>query len=186
MRELIEWFNRDYRHSTNHHPLIHMANFIVEFLKIHPFQDGNGRLSRVLTNLILLQAGYEYVPYVSHEKLIEESKADYYIALRKSQITFGTTEESVVAWVEYFIGILLEQAERAVTLLSGQEIEKLLSPQQLKVWVYLGEVEEATPGQISDATGVARATVSQAISRLTEMKKVERIGLGSTTRYRRL
>ncbi|MEK7603387.1 MAG: Fic family protein, partial [Patescibacteria group bacterium] len=42
MRELIEWFNRDYRHSTNHHPLIHMANFIVEFLKIHPFQDGNG------------------------------------------------------------------------------------------------------------------------------------------------
>jgi Fic family protein len=186
MQELVEWHNNDYRESTNHHPLIHIANFIVEFLKIHPFQDGNGRLSRVLTNLLLLRAGYEYAPYISHEKLIEDRKADYYIALRKSQITFGTKEESVVAWAEYFTGILLDQAERAVALLSGQEIEKLLSPQQLKVWVNLGEVDEATPGQISEATGVARATVSQAIARLTTMKKVERIGFGSTTRYRRL
>lgn len=186
MQELVEWLNLDYRLSTNHHPLIHIANFIVEFLKIHPFQDGNGRLSRVLTNLLLLRAGYEYAPYVSHEKLIEDKKADYYVALRKSQITFGTKEESVIAWVEYFTSILLQQAERAVALLSGQEIEKLLSPQQLKVWTYLSGVEEAMPGQISEATGVARATVSQAITRLVQMKKVERIGFGSTTRYRKL
>lgn len=185
-QELVEWFNRDYRLSTNHHPLIHIANFIVEFLKIHPFVDGNGRLSRTLTNLLLLQAGYEYVPYVSHEKLIEDRKADYYLALRKSQVTFGTKEESVVDWMEFFTDILLEQAEQAVALLSGQEIEKILSPQQLKVWLHLGEISEATPGQISDATGVARATVSQAIMRLMEMNRVERIGLGSTTRYRRM
>lgn len=186
MQELVEWLNMDYRLSTSHHPLIHIANFIVEFLKIHPFQDGNGRLSRILTNLLLLRAGYEYVPYVSHEKLIEDKKADYYVALRKSQTTFGTENEFIADWVEYFTNILLEQAERAVAILSGQEIEKLLSPQQLKVWTYLGDVDEVTPGQISEATGVARATVSQAIARLTEMKKVERIGFGSTTRYRKL
>jgi DNA-binding MarR family transcriptional regulator len=61
-----------------------------------------------------------------------------------------------------------------------------LSPQQLKVWAYLGEVEEATPGQIAERTGVARPTVSQALSRLMDMKRAERIGMGSTTRYRKL
>jgi len=105
---------------------------------------------------------------VSLEKLVEDSKGDYYVALRRSQTTFNTESESIVPWVEYFLGILLEQAMRAVKLLSAEDIETLLSPQQLKVWSYLGGVQEATPGQIADHTGVARPTVSQALSRLME------------------
>jgi Fic family protein len=184
-QELIAWAN-DALQAKESHPLIIIAGFVVEFLKIHPFQDGNGRLSRVLTNLLLLQTGYEYVPYVSHEKLIEDSKVDYYVALRKSQITFGTSSESITAWTEYFLGVLLNQAKQAIALLSAEDIEKLLSPQQLKVWGYLGAMQEATPGQIAEATGVARPTVSQALDRLLGMKRVERIGIGRTTRYRKL
>jgi len=185
MAELVAWV-RGGLESKQTHPLIVIGAFIVEFLKIHPFVDGNGRLSRILTNLLLLRAGYAYVPYVSHEKIIEDKKAEYYIALRKSQLTFGTDNESVTAWLDFFLGVLLDQAKQAVTLLEGEDIEKLLSPQQLKVWMYLNGINEVTPGVIAEATGVARATVSQALDRLLEMKKVERIGQGSTTRYRKL
>ena len=185
MQELIAWTNTTLE-SSESHPLIAIAAFVVEFLKIHPFLDGNGRLSRVLTNLLLLRAGYEYIPYVSFEKLIEDTKAEYYIALRKSQTTFGTKAESIGTWADYFLGVSLAQVKQAVALLSGQEIEKLLSPNQLKVWAYLDTVVEATPGQIAEATGVARPTVSQALARLTEMRQIERVGIGSTTRYRKL
>ena len=185
MQELIAWTQNALQAKENH-PLVVIGAFIVGFLKIHPFVDGNGRLSRVLTNLLLLQAGYAYTPYVSHEKLVEDSKGDYYVALRRSQKTFGTQSESIAPWIEYFLSISLEQAEHAMKLLTAEDIETLLSPQQLKVWGYLGEVQEATPGQIAERTGVARPTVSQALSRLMEMNRVERIGRGSTTRYRKL
>jgi Fic family protein len=185
MQELITW-TQNALQTKEQHPLIVIAAFVVGFLKIHPFLDGNGRMSRVLTNLLLLQAGYAYMPYVSHEKLVEDSKGEYYIALRRSQTTFGTKSESITPWVEYFLRVSLEQAQRAMKLLTAENIETLLSPQQLKVWSYLGEVEETTPGQIAEHTGVARPTVSQALSRLLEMNRVERIGRGSTTRYRKM
>ena len=184
-QELIAW-TQDALQAKENHPLVVIAAFIVGFLKVQPFLDGNGRLSRILTNLLLLQAGYVYVPYVSLEGLIESSKGDYYVALRRSQKTFGTESESIVPWVEYFLNVSLGQAEHAMKLLTAEDIETLLSPQQLKVWAYLGEAEEATPGQIAERTGVARPTVSQALSRLMEMKRVKRIGMGSTTRYRKL
>lgn len=185
MAELVSWAYSELGLGRNH-PLIIIGAFVVEFLRIHPFIDGNGRLSRIITNLLLLRAGYTYVPYVSHEKIIEGNKAEYYISLHRSQITFGTDHESVEDWLEFFLDVLLEQAKQSVVLLEGEDIGKLLSPQQLRVWMYLNETYEATPGVIAKGTGVARATVSQALGRLLEMKKVERIGQGSTTRYRKL
>lgn len=183
MQELVEWTQNAIA-GKKIHLLIIIANFIVEFLKIHPFQDGNGRMSRILTNLLMLQQGYEYVPYVSHEKLIEDNKAEYYVALRQSQKTFGTDAEDVSPWLEFFLNVSLTQAKEAIALISKERIEKLLSPKQLLVWKYLLTMEEATPGEIAKATGVARPTVSQAIDTLLRLKKVERIGQGRTTRYR--
>jgi len=78
--------------ENKYHPLLIIANFIIEFLAIHPFQDGNGRLSRVLANLLLLKSNYQYAPYVSHEKLIEDNKPEYYLSLRNSQKTFKTSK----------------------------------------------------------------------------------------------
>ena len=185
VQELVEQTN-EALHKHESHPLLVVANFVVEFLKIHPFLDGNGRLSRVLTNLLLLRAGYVYVPYVSHEKLVEDNKTDYYIALRQSQVTFGGADETIALWTAFFLKVLAEQAIRAVALLSAEEIERTLSPMQLRVWNFLGTTTEATPGEIAATTGVARPTVSQALSKLMKLKRVERLGLGRTTRYRKL
>lgn len=184
MLELVEW-TQGAISLKEIHPLLIIGNFLVEFLKIHPFQDGNGRLSRVLTNLLLLQFGYEYMPYVSHEKLIEDNKAEYYVALRKSQKTLKTENPSIIPWLEFFFNILLMQAKQATELLSKENIEKLLSPKQLSVWRYLSEISEATPGEISEKTKVARPTVSQALDILLRLKKIERIGQGRTTRYKK-
>ncbi|MBI4121788.1 MAG: Fic family protein [Parcubacteria group bacterium] len=185
MQELMDW-TRAAMTNKETHPLLVIANFLVEFLAIHPFQDGNGRLSRVLTNLLMLKAGYAYMPYVSHEKLVEDNKADYYVALRRSQLTLKGPKADIVPWLEFFFGVLFAQAQAAIDLLSHESIEKILSPNQVLVWEYLNASAEATPGGIVKATGVARSTVSQAIEVLLRLKKVERIGLGRTTRYRKV
>lgn len=185
MQELVEWTQQALK-QQDLHPLIVIANFLVEFLAIHPFQDGNGRLARVLTNLLMLKSGYVYVPYVSHEKLIEDNKAEYYVTLRKSQATFKTKREDITPWLEFSLTISLAQARQAIDLLSRENIEKLLSPKQLAVWKHLEQVAEATPAEIAQATGVARPTVSQALDVLLRLKKVERMGQGRTTRYRKV
>ena len=184
MQELVEWTAWALDESE-YHPLLIIGNFLLTFLAIHPFQDGNGRLSRILTNLLLLKMGYAYVPYVSHEKLVEDSKAEYYVALRKSQLTLGTEHEDIEPWLEFFLTVSLEQARQAIELLSHENIEKILSPKQLAVWRYLQTAEEATAGDVAKATGVARPTVSQAINVLLRLKKIERVGQGRTTRYRK-
>jgi Fic family protein len=185
MHDLVNWTKEAFAEEKTH-PLIIIANFIIEFLKIHPFQDGNGRLSRILTNLLMLHYGYEYVPYVSHEKLVENNKAEYYVALRQSQKTFKTGKDDISTWLQFFLNVSLTQAKEAIALLSKENVEKLLSPKQLLVWQYLLTVSEATPGDISKMTAVARPTVSQAINILLRFKKVERIGQGRTTRYKKL
>src|SRR3989339_170204 len=185
MQELVEWTAWALDES-DYHPLLIVGNFLVEFLAIHPFQDGNGRLSRILTNLLLLKAGYAYVPYVSHEKLVEDNKTDYYLALRRSQKTLNATKPDIEAWLEFFLTVCLEQAGQAIDLLSHENIEKILSPKQLAVWRYLETIDEATAGDIAKKTGVARPTVSQAIDVLLRLKKIERIGQGRTTRYRKV
>jgi len=185
MLELAGW-TIDALENKTYHPLLTIGNFLVEFLNIHPFLDGNGRISRVLTNLLLLKNGYEYMPYVSHEKLVEDNKPEYYIALRRSQKTIKKTNEDITPWLNFFLDIFLEQSKRAVELLSKENIEKLLSPKQLAVWKYLITVPEATPAEISKQAKVARPTINQALDKLLRLKKIERIGLGRTTRYKKI
>src|SRR3989344_1643229 len=185
MQEAVGWTQKALA-EKKYHPLIIIGNFLVEFLNIHPFQDGNGRLSRVLTNLLLLKEGYLYVPYVSHEKLVEDNKPDYYMALRKSQKTFKTGHEDITPWLDFFLTIFLKQSEMAIDLLSKENVEKLFTRKQLAVWEYLQKVDVATPREISEQTEVAYPTVRQSIDKLLRLKKVERVGLGRTTSYKKL
>lgn len=185
MQELVEW-TREALTKKKYHPLFVIGNFLVEFLSIHPFQDGNGRLSRILTNLLLLKEGYLYVPYISHEKLIEDNKPDYYMALRRSQKTFKTDHKDITPWLNFFLSIFLKQSKMAVELLSEENIEKILSNKQLIVWQYLQTVDEVAPGKIAKKIKIARPTINQALDKLLRLKKVERIGLGRSTRYRKL
>ena len=183
MQEIVEW-TQTALIEKKYHPLLIIGNFLVEFLKIHPFTDGNGRLSRILTNLLLLQQGFVYMPYISHEKLVEDNKPEYYVALRQSQKTFGTDKENITPWLRFLFTILAEQSKRAVELLSHEQTEKLLSPQQEIVWKYIQEIREATPITISNATKVPRPTINQVLTKLLKLKKIERIGSGRGTRYR--
>ena len=183
MQELVEWTIKATK-EQKYHPLLIIANFVVEFLKIHPFRDGNGRISRILTNLLMLQAGYFYMPYVSHEKLVEEKKQEYYVALRKTQITFKSEKPNIAPWLTFFLNIILDQSKQAVELLNADNVEKTLSGKQLSVLEYLQKVKEATPGDIATNTKVARPTVNQVLEKLISIKKIERIGMGRSTRYR--
>ena len=185
MQELVETTKNELK-SRHWHPLLVIGNFLVIFLNIHPFQDGNGRISRVLTNLLLLKEGYAYMPYVSHEKLVEDNKPDYYLSLRKSQQSLRTERPNIVPWLDFFLSIVLKQSETAISLLSQENIDRILSPKQIVVWQYLQTVSEATPGEIARQTMVARPTVSQVLARLMLLKKVERIGMGRTTRYKKI
>lgn len=183
MQELVEWTEKTLKEKS-YHPILTIGNFLVEFLQIHPFHDGNGRLSRIITNLLLLKKGYLYIPYISHEKLIEDNKPDYYLALRNSQKTFNTPKEDITSWLQFFVKIILLQAQMAVNLLTEEVMEKTLSPIQLAVWEYLQKVKQASPLEIANNTKVARPTINQVLNKLLKLKKVERIGLGRSTQYR--
>lgn len=190
MNELVLW-TVDAFEKERFHPLLIIANFIIEFLKIHPFEDGNGRLSRALTNLLLLRSGYPFVEYVSHEQIIEQRKDQYYLALRASQQTFRTQQnpegeqETVAPWLNFFLSVVKEQAVKSLALVEESAHDDTLSPKQSEVLRYFSEVTEASPSEIAAATGVLLPTVRKALDRLIEIGKVKRVGRGRGTRYRR-
>ena len=111
MTELVSWL-KDARELGRLHPLLIVAVFTVTFLEIHPFQDGNGRLSRILTTLLLLQAGYAYVPYSSLESVIEHSKEGYYLALRQTQQSLHSDAPNWQPWLLFFMRALQQQKRR--------------------------------------------------------------------------
>src|SRR5947207_13081949 len=110
MEELVAWTVRELS-GNKHHPLLVIAVFIVRFLAVHPFQDGNGRLARVLTNLALMRSGYSYVPYSSLERVIEENREQYYRALRSAQGTLDKDESHLIDWVRFFLLCPVQQKE---------------------------------------------------------------------------
>lgn len=183
MQELVEWSQIAFN-NQRFHPLLIIANFLVQFLQIHPFQDGNGRISRILTNLLMLQAGYAYMPYVSHEKIVEDNKPEYYLALRQSQKSFKAGQESIVSWITFFVEVTLHQSKMAMDLFSEENVEKLLSPRQLEVWLYLQDAVEVTPRELSQMLEIPRPTINQVLDKLLDLGKIERLGFGRGTRYR--
>ena len=111
MFELIEWTNLQWKEKTIH-PLIVLAVFIYEFLSIHPFQDGNGRLSRLLTTLFLLKQGYEFIQYISFEHLIENNKKTYYDVLMTAQRRRVTQDDIIDKWLLFFLESLKTLTEK--------------------------------------------------------------------------
>ena len=188
MTELVEW-TQEALEKERFHPLLIIANFLIEFLKIHPFEDGNGRLSRVLTNLLLLRFGYSFAQYISHEQIIEQRKDQYYLALRTSQATFRSQtkpedrEETISPWLNFFLSVVKEQAEKSITLVERENHEDIMSPKQNDVLEYLSKVKEAGPAEIVRETGIIMPSVRKSLERLVLLGKVKRIGRGRATRY---
>ena len=183
MSELISWTNTALS-LKEVHPLIIITNFIFEFLAIHPFQDGNGRLSRILTNVFLLKQGYEFMPYTSHEKFVEDNKKEYYLVLNKTQKTWKTKKENISLWLLFFLEIFLAQTKMANKLMTEESMEVLLTEKQLLVWNYILKNDMFTPKQIRENLTMPAPTVQQVLNKLLRMKKIERLGAGRGIRYR--
>jgi len=186
MQELVQWYQWAQGENFKH-PLIRIGNFIFEYLAIHPFQDGNGRTSRLLTNLLLLQHGYSFSALVSHEKLIEARKADYYLALNRTQASWKSRKEDVYPWLFYFLSIVRAQADAALTLIEHDNIETLLSERQLALWQWVQNRREPTFSRkdVIEALGFPARTVEASIKKLLELRRLERVGEGRSTRYRK-
>jgi Fic family protein len=185
MQELVEWYALALE-TTYKHPLILMANFIFEYLAIHPFQDGNGRTSRLLTNLMLMRDGYLFTSIASHEKYIENNKLDYYESLNKTQLSWKTESEDVSKWILFFLNTILAQSEEALAILKGNSVDYLLSENQLAIlaWMRTSAKETVTRKDLIEALNIPARTVEAAIKRLFDMKQIERLGSGRATRYK--
>ena len=183
MTELVDWL-RSERERKQLHPLLVIAVFTVVFLEIHPFQDGNGRLSRVLTTLLLLQAGYAYVPYSSLESVIEQSKEGYYLALRQTQGTIRSDAPDWQPWLAFFLRALQQQMKR---LARKVEREKLVLPSlpdlSLRIVDHAREHGRVSAGDIIRLTGASRNTLKQQFRQLVEKGYLVRHGGGRTTWY---
>ena len=149
MTELVDWVNEE-RDQALLHPLLIIAIFVVVFLEIHPFQDGNGRLSRALTTLLLLQTGYAYVPYSSLESVIELNKESYYLALRQTQGTIRTQAPNWQPWLVFFLQSLAEQVRR---------LEKKVEREK----IVLATLPELSLHIVEFARGHGRVTMADAV-----------------------
>ncbi|NOX91411.1 MAG: Fic family protein [Gammaproteobacteria bacterium] len=183
IQELVGWYDWATAEKFKH-PLILIANFIFEYLAIHPFQDGNGRTSRLLTNLMLLQNGYSFASLVSHERLVEQSKADYYLALNKSQKSWKNKKEDPSPWLLFIFDIFHRQAVEAQELLESDQFEYLLSEKQLQFWQWARQQGEFSRKTAIDGLGFAPRTIEDMTRKLLDMRKLERLGQGRATRYR--
>jgi len=182
-RELIEWTNDSFQRER-HHPLLIIAIFVVVFLQIHPFQDGNGRLSRVLTTLLLIRAGYAYVPYSSLESVIEQSKEAYYLALRRTQKTIRDPKPDWQPWITFFLNALQQQKRRLESKIERERILLGNLPElSVSILNLARERGRVTVADIATDTGVSRNTVKDHLKALTKAGHLERHGEGRGTWY---
>lgn len=184
MAELVAWLTeaRDLRRL---HPLLIIAVFTVVFLEIHPFQDGNGRLSRVLTTLLLLKTGYAYVPYSSLESVIEHSKEGYYLALRQTQCTIRTDSPNWQPWLEFFSRALHQQMRRLAGKVEREKIVLTDLPElAVQILDYAREQGRVTMRDMVRSTGASGNTLKEHFRSLVGKKLLVRHGAGRATWYR--
>jgi len=168
MAELVTWVQEE-RNAGHLHPLLIIALWAVVFLEIHPFQDGNGRLSRVLTTLLLLQAGYAYVPYSSLESVIEQSKEAYYLALRQTQGTIRTDAPDWQPWLVFFLRSLAEQVKRLEKKVEREKLVLAVLPElSLQIVEFAREHGRVTMGDAIRLSRSNRNTLKQHFRTLVE------------------
>jgi Fic family protein len=183
MAELVTWVN-DERDKAQLHPLLIVAIFVVVFLEIHPFQDGNGRLSRVLTTLLLIQSGYTYVPYSSLESVIELNKEAYYLALRQTQGSIRTDAPNWQPWLVFFLRSLAEQVRRLEKKIEREKIVLAALPDlSLQIVEFVREHGRITIGEAIKLTGVSRNTLKQHFRSLVEHSHLNQQGAGRGVWY---
>ena len=182
METLIKWTNHQIK-SGDLHPLLIIAIFTVHFLAIHPFQDGNGRLSRILTTLLLLQNGYLYVPYSSLESIIEQNKESYYLSLRQSQKTLDTDYSKLEVWLIFFLNCLKKQKDNLTRKIKREHMMQKLPDLSTKLLEIVKEHGRTTISDIHAITKANRNTIKVRLRELVSDGYLDKEGKGKGTRY---
>jgi Fic family protein len=183
MNELVAWL-KDVRELGRLHPLLIVAIFIVTFLEIHPFQDGNGRLSRILTTLLLLQAGYIYVPYSSLESVIEHNKEAYYVALRKTQQSLKSDAPDWQPWVLFFMRAMQQQKRRLSAKVEKEKIALVtMSVLAIQILDYVRDHGRVTTRDMVRFAGASPNTLKTVFRTLVSKGLLVRNGGGRSTWY---
>ena len=186
MEALVAWTRKAIEEETLH-PLLIIAVFVVVFLAIHPFQDGNGRLSRVLTTLLLLRAGYAYVPYASLERIIEENKDLHYKALRRTQTTLRDDEPDWEPWIGFFLRCLKKQKDGLAARLDRERVvqgdEEELPVLSIQIIKALRECERLSIAELADITGANRNTLKVRLRELVAAGRIRQHGKARATWY---
>ena len=177
MRGLIEWYTKD----KETHSLVKIAVFCYEFLSIHPFQDGNGRISRLLSSLLLIKFGYKWIQYVSFEHEIENRKVAYYQELRKCQAQ--RPGEDITTWIYFFFDALINIQNQLIAKLKIEGVESSLSPKEKSILVYISDHPGTKSGKIATKLKIPNPTVKKILSKLVSNNLIEKYGSGPGTNY---
>lgn len=183
MKALVDWYNGQ-AHEEIQHPLLLIAVFINVFLAIHPFRDGNGRLSRILTTLLLLRASYAYVPYSSMESVIEANKEGYYLALRRTQQTIRTDHQNWEPWVAFFLKAMVKQKDNLSRKVKEERVLRESLPALSRAILELATARsEITVREIEEATQANRNTIKAHLKKLADQEYLIAVGKGRGARY---
>jgi Fic family protein len=180
MDALLDWHRRA-EADTGLHPLLRIGIFVVVFLAVHPFQDGNGRLSRILTTLLMLRAGYGHVPYSSLESIVEQNKEAYYLALRRTQTTWRDGSADWPAWLMFFLRSIRQQITRLQQRLDASRPQ--LSPLARQLASLFETHETLTNAQATALTGANRSTLKAKFAELINARLIEAHGKGRGAYY---
>jgi Fic family protein len=184
MPQLIDWLN-ERMEKQDMHPLIYIAGFVYEFLSIHPYKDGNGRLSRLLTTLLLMKQGYDFIKYVSFENVIESSKDKYYRVLMEGQQNRYKDNERINGWILFFMQCLIALTERLDTKYKTfSRLKPALNKRQQRVLDFIHDNEPARVGEIDKALAeYSRNTLKKDLAYLVREKLLLKTGERKGTRY---
>lgn len=183
MERLFKWFTKAAKEKSLH-PLMLIGIFVVVFLAIHPFQDGNGRLSRVLTTLLLLKFGYAYVPYSSLESIIERNKEGYYLALRRTQGTLKKRRTDWEPWLSFFLNSLHRQKVNLEKKVEREKVMQETLPElALSILDLAAEHGQITVAEIIRVTKSPRATIKKRLGELVKSNRLKRSGKARATWY---
>jgi len=165
------------------HPLMTIADFVVRFLAIHPFQDGNGRLSRILTNLLLLRNGYAFVQYSSHERIVEANKDNYYKALKTSQDKLKSQGDFSITWLEFFLELLKKQKDDLKVKIERERKANQLPELSEKICSLANDHSRITVAFITNELQANRNTVKKHLQNLVKNGRLVKHGKGRGSYY---
>lgn len=185
LMELLVETTRERFQDEDIHPLLTVADFVVRFLAIHPFQDGNGRLSRILTNLLLLRNGYAFVQYSSHERIVEANKDKYYLALRVSQQKMKSQNDFSLIWVEFFLELLKKQEDDLKAKIERERKAHRLPDLSAKICRLARDHGRITVAFISSELQANRNTVKKHLQKLVKIGRLVKHGKGRGAHYSR-